>query len=58
MSNMEDTTLNCCVIVEWLNSQAVTMKKISYKNAIVKMKRNDLRELFVEVSNNLDKSLL
>ena len=47
---MEDTTLNCCVTVEWLNSQAVTMKKISYKNAIVRLIRNDLREIFVEVT--------
>lgn len=47
---MEDPVLVCCVNVEWLNPQGVTMKKILYKNAMVKMLRNNIREMFLEIS--------
>lgn len=47
---MEDPVLNCCATVEWLNSQAVTMKKVQYKNAVIKILRNDIREMFLEIS--------
>lgn len=49
---MEDPVLNCCASVEWLNSQAVTMKKINYKNAVIKILRNDIREMFLEISQD------
>lgn len=47
---MEDPVLVCCVNVEWVNSQTITMKKIQYKNAIVKILRNDIREMFLEIT--------
>lgn len=47
---MEDPVLVCCATVEWLNSQGLTMKKIQYKTAMVKMLRNDIREMFLEIS--------
>jgi ATP-dependent DNA helicase PIF1 len=49
---MEDPVLNCCAVVEWLNSQNVTMKKIQYKNAMIKILRNDIREIFLEISQD------
>lgn len=49
---MEDPVLNCCASIEWLNSQAVTMKKIQYKNAMIKIVRNDIREMFLEISQD------
>lgn len=42
--------LVCCVLIEWLNSQGLTMKKILYKNGLIKIMRNDIREMFLEVS--------
>lgn len=45
-----DPVLNCTVVVEWFNAQAVTMRKIQYKNATVNIQRNDIREMFLEVS--------
>lgn len=47
---MMEPEINCTVSVEWLNQQAVTMKKIAYKNATVKIQRNDLREMFLEIT--------
>lgn len=47
---MEDQVLVCAVNIEWLNSQELTMKKLQYKNGMVKMLRNGIRELILEVS--------
>lgn len=49
---MEDPVLVCCVNVEWLNPQGLTMKKILYKTAMVKMLRNNIREMFLEVTQD------
>lgn len=46
---MDDLVLVCPVTVEWLNSQNLTMKKIQYKLASLKMLRNEIRELFLEI---------
>lgn len=45
-----EAVLNCTVSVEWLNAMAITTKKIQYKNASVKMERNDIRELILNIS--------
>lgn len=47
---MEDPVLSCCVIVEWINSMNVIVKKIQYKNAMVKILRNELKEMFIEIT--------
>ena len=48
---MTDPVLVCCVNVEWMNTQGLTMKKIQYKTAIVKMLRAaGIREIFLEIS--------
>lgn len=47
---MQDPVVVGCVNIEWLNAQALVTKKILYKIGIVKILRNDIRELFVEVS--------
>jgi ATP-dependent DNA helicase PIF1 len=47
---MEDPTLSCSANIEWINSMSVTVKKIQYKNAMIKILRNDLREMFLEIS--------
>lgn len=41
-----------CVSVEWLNSQAMTTKKVLYKIGMVKILRNDIKEMFLEISQD------
>lgn len=47
-----DPTLNCTASVEWVNSQAVAMKKIIYKKAIVSLQRNTIKEMFLEIQQD------
>jgi ATP-dependent DNA helicase PIF1 len=47
---MEEPVVVGCVNIEWLNQQAVVMKKLTYKIGMVKILRNDIREMFLEVS--------
>lgn len=49
---MEDPVVVGCVSVEWLNAQAMTTKKMLYKIGMVKILRNDIREIFIEISQD------
>ncbi|KAH8283091.1 hypothetical protein KR054_012030 [Drosophila jambulina] len=48
--DLNDAVLTCAVNMEWTNSVGVTGRKLSYKTATLRLVRNDLRELFVEVT--------
>lgn len=45
-----DTTLTCAANIEWLNPSGVVIRKITYKQAILRMVRNSMKEIFLEVS--------
>ena len=45
-----DPVLSGCINVEWLNSQGMTQKKVLYKNGMIRIMRNDIREIFIEIS--------
>lgn len=47
---MEEPVVVGCVNIEWLNQQGVVMKKLAYKIGMVRILRNDIREMFLEIS--------
>lgn len=47
---MDDPVLSCCVNIEWINSMNVSVRKIHYKSAMIKILRNELREMFLEIT--------
>ena len=48
--DQNEPVLNCVASVEWLNKNEQTIKKIAYKPASLNLSRNDLREIFLEVT--------
>ncbi|KAL1377699.1 hypothetical protein pipiens_016089 [Culex pipiens pipiens] len=48
--DQNDTALTCAVNVEWLNPSGIVIRKITYKQAQLRMIRNSLKEIFLEVS--------
>lgn len=46
----EDTVITCAISIDWLNTQGISVRKITHKVATLRMVRSDTRELFVEVS--------
>lgn len=49
---MEEPVVVGCINVEWLNQQAMVMKKLTYKIGMMKILRNDIREMFLEISQD------
>ncbi|XP_055639285.1 ATP-dependent DNA helicase PIF1 [Toxorhynchites rutilus septentrionalis] len=45
-----DASLTCVTTVEWLNATGTTIKKVSYKQATLRLVRNTLQELFLEIA--------
>lgn len=45
-------SLVCAVNIDWVNSQGVSVRRIAHKSATLRLVRNDLREMFVEVSTD------
>ncbi|XP_016982810.1 ATP-dependent DNA helicase PIF1 [Drosophila rhopaloa] len=48
--DLNDAVLTCAVNMQWTNSVGITGRKLAYKTATLRLVRNDLRELFVEVT--------
>lgn len=48
MENL-DTMITCAVIVDYLNAQGVSVRKITYRRATLRLIRSETREMFVEV---------
>ncbi|KAH8351898.1 hypothetical protein KR084_000446 [Drosophila pseudotakahashii] len=48
--DLSDAVLTCAVNMQWTNAVGITGRKLAYKTATLRLVRNDLRELFVEVT--------
>lgn len=46
----EDTVITCAVSIDWMNTQGISVRKITHKSATLRLIRSDTRELFIEVS--------
>lgn len=46
----ESVSLVCAATMDWLNAEGVSVRRIAHKSATLRLVRNDLREMFVEVS--------
>lgn len=51
MSNSEGT-LSCTVNLEWKNDQGTILRKVMHKSAHLRLIRNDLRDMFLEVNSD------
>ena len=47
--DINDATLTCVVNLEWTNAQGTINKKVSYKKADLKLIRNSLKEILIEI---------
>lgn len=52
-----DSTVNCAVNIIWNDAQGQSIRKVTYKIATLKLIRNDLREIFIEVSTDKTKPI-
>ncbi|KAK0165579.1 hypothetical protein PV328_004083 [Microctonus aethiopoides] len=48
----DSSYLNCTTNLEWINIQGLTTKKANYKLAGLRLIRNNLRQMFIEVRDN------
>ncbi|SPP79175.1 ATP-dependent DNA helicase PIF1 [Drosophila guanche] len=48
--DLSDAVLTCAVSIQWTNAVGITGRKLAYKTATLRLVRNDVRELFVEVT--------
>ncbi|XP_022208720.2 ATP-dependent DNA helicase PIF1 [Drosophila obscura] len=48
--DLNDAVLTCAVNVHWANAVGITGRKLAYKTATLRLVRNDIRELFVEMT--------
>ncbi|KAH8412320.1 hypothetical protein KR009_001244 [Drosophila setifemur] len=48
--DLNDAVLTCAVNMQWQNSVGITGRKLAYKTATLRLVRNDLREMFLEVT--------
>lgn len=55
MDSAADTSIACAVSIDWHNIHGVSVRKIAHKLARLSLVRNDLREIFVEVSTEKTK---
>lgn len=51
MSSSDSPTLSCTIVIEWMNSQQLTTRKINFRNGLLRMVRNGFREIFLEISD-------
>ena len=55
--DLNDAVLTCAVNIQWTNSVGVTGRKLQYRVATMRLVRNDLREIFLEVSTDKSKPI-
>ncbi|XP_064540934.1 ATP-dependent DNA helicase PIF1 [Drosophila montana] len=48
--DLNDAVLTCAVNIHWTNAVGITGRKLAYRTATLRLVRNDLREIFVEVT--------
>lgn len=49
MDSLDGCSLTCSVVLEWTNPQGITTRKVSYRSANLRLLRNNLRDLMIEV---------
>lgn len=47
-----DSIVKCAINTEWLSDNGATIKKISYKFGTLRLIRNEMKEMFVEMSSD------
>ncbi|XP_043272559.1 ATP-dependent DNA helicase PIF1 isoform X3 [Venturia canescens] len=47
--SLENSTLTCSVVLEWLDGNGSISRKATYRTAILRLLRNDLRQIVLEV---------
>lgn len=55
--DQHDTTVACAASVDWLNEHGISIRKVVHKLANLRLVRNELRELFVEISTDKTKPI-
>lgn len=55
--DLSDASLYCAVNIDWLNGQGLSIKKIVYKLANLKLIRNEIRQICVEISTEKNKPI-
>ncbi|EDW75620.1 uncharacterized protein Dwil_GK23961 [Drosophila willistoni] len=48
--DLNEAVLTCAVNIHWTNAVGVTGRKLAYKTATLRLIRNDLREMFLELT--------
>ncbi len=55
--DLNDSTISCAVNIIWNDIQGQSIRKVTHKIANLKLIRNDLREIFIEVSTDKTKPI-
>lgn len=55
--DLNDCSVNCAVNIIWNDAQGQCIRKVTHKIATLKLVRNDLREIFVEMSTDKTKPI-
>uniref|UniRef100_A0A1B0B7Q8 ATP-dependent DNA helicase PIF1 n=1 Tax=Glossina palpalis gambiensis TaxID=67801 RepID=A0A1B0B7Q8_9MUSC len=55
--DLNDAVLTCGVNLQWMNVLGVIGRKLTYKIATLRLIRNDIRELFIELTTDKSKPL-
>uniref|UniRef100_A0A336MPL2 ATP-dependent DNA helicase PIF1 n=2 Tax=Culicoides sonorensis TaxID=179676 RepID=A0A336MPL2_CULSO len=50
MDNQNETVLTCATTIEWVNKQAIVVRKVNLKLASLRLIRNEIRQLYIEIS--------
>lgn len=45
-----DSAIKCAVSIEWLTATGTVQRKVAHKSALVTLKRNQLRDIFLEIT--------
>lgn len=48
--DLNDAVLTCAITLQWTNAVGIVGRKLVYRSATLRLVRNDIRELFIEVS--------
>lgn len=51
MSSSDSPTLTCPILLEWMNAQQMTTRKVNFKSGLLRILRNGFREMFLEISS-------
>lgn len=55
--DLNEAVLTCAINIQWTNAVGVTGRKLVYRSATLRLVRNDIREIFIEVSTEKSKPI-